>query len=111
MKKVIYFFVVAWISLASTTTFAQEVKEEVKAVVQEKRQDKIEVKISELPEAVTKTLNEKYAEYTTEKAYKATKDAKAVYYVKLVNGEQYIKVLIDAEGKVIERKGKGQKIK
>jgi len=111
MRKVIYFFVVAIISLASTTTFAQEVKEEVKAVVQEKLQDKTEVKISELPEAVTKTLSEKYAEYTAEKAYKVSKDNKEVYYVKLVNGEQYIKVLIDAEGKVIEKKDKGQKIK
>ncbi|HHC80947.1 MAG TPA: hypothetical protein ENK46_13770 [Flavobacteriia bacterium] len=104
MRKLIYVFVFAAIGLVSTTTFAQEDKENSKAAIQEKVQDKVEVTINELPEAVTKTLGEQYAAYTAEKAYKATKDKKEVYYVKLVKGEDYIKVLIDADGKVIEKK-------
>lgn len=111
MRKLVYFFVFAAVSLVSTSTFAQEAKEEVKAMVQEKLQDKAEVKISELPEAVTKTLGENFAEYTAKKAYKATKDGKEVFYIKLANGDQYIKVMIDAEGKVIDKKDKGDKIK
>ncbi len=99
MKKLGLLLAFAVLSLVSTTTFAQEVKEEVQEVVQEK----VEVQISELPEAVTKTLGEQFAEYAAEKAYKSILDEKEVYYVKLAKGEEYIKVLIDAEGNVIEK--------
>lgn len=103
MRKLSSLLAIALFALISTTTFAQEEKE-VKDQDQAKimLQDKTEVQISELPEAVTKTLNETYADYTAKKAYKATKDDHEVYYVKLQKEGAYKKVLIDAEGNVIE---------
>ncbi len=95
MRKLGLLLAFAVLSLVSTTTFAEEVQEVV--------QEKVEVQISELPEAVTKTLGEQFAEYAAEKAYKSILDEKEVYYVKLAKGEEYIKVLIDAEGNVIEK--------
>jgi len=99
MRKLSILLAFAVLSLVSTTTFAQEAKEEVKEVVQ----DKVEIQISELPEAVTKTLGEQYAEYNAEKAYKSVLDEKEVYYVKLVKDGEYNVVLIDAEGNVIQK--------
>jgi len=99
MRKLSILLAFAVLSLVSTTTFAQEVKEEVKEVIQ----DKVEIQISELPEAVTKTLGEQFAEFTAEKAYKSVLDEKEVYYVKLVKDGEYNVVLIDAEGNVIQK--------
>ncbi len=99
MRKLSILLAFAVLSLVSTTTFAQEVKEEAQEVVQ----DKVEIQISELPEAVTKTLGEQFAEYTAEKAYKSILDEKEVYYVKLVKDGEYNVVLIDAEGNVIQK--------
>lgn len=105
MRKLSYLIVFAALSMISTTTFAQEVKEEVKAEAKEMlQQEKVEVKLSELPEAVTKTLSEQFADYTAEKAYKAVQDGKEVYYIQLVAEEQNIVATIDAEGNVIENK-------
>lgn len=99
MRKLSILLAFAVLSLVSTTTFAQETKEEVKEIVQ----DKVEIQISELPEAVTKTLGEQFAEFTAEKAYKSVLDEKEVYYVKLVKDGEYNVVLIDAEGNVIQK--------
>ncbi|MCF6348098.1 MAG: hypothetical protein L3J20_07345 [Flavobacteriaceae bacterium] len=99
MRKLSILLAFAVLSLVSTTTFAQEAKEEVKEIVQ----DKVEIQISELPEAVTKTLGEQFAEFTAEKAYKSVLDEKEVYYVKLVKDGEYSVVLIDAEGNVIQK--------
>lgn len=99
MRKLSILLAFAVLSLVSTTTFAQDAKEEVKEVAQ----DKVEIQISELPEAVTKTLGEQFAEYTAEKAYKSVLDEKEVYYVKLVKDGEYNVVLIDAEGNVIQK--------
>ncbi len=104
MRKLSILLAFAVMSLMSTTAFAQDVKEEVQQVEQEK----VEVQISELPEAVTKTLGEQFAEYTAEKAYKTMQEEKEVYYVKLVKGEEYVKILIDAEGNIIDSKELGK---
>lgn len=105
MRKLSFLFLFAALGLMSTATFAQEVKENVKAVAQEQK-EKVEVKLSELPEAVTKTLSESYAEFTAEKAFKAKKGGVAVYLIKLQKEGKFTKVLINAQGKVLERKEK-----
>jgi len=107
MRKLSFLLAFAVLSLVSTTSFAQDMKEEVKEVVQ----DKVEVQISELPAAVTKTLGEQFAEYSAEKAFKSVQDGKDVYYVKLVKDEAHEIVLIDAEGIVLEQSEKGEKSK
>jgi ABC-type phosphate transport system substrate-binding protein len=105
MRKLSFLFLFAAFGLASTTTFAQEVKEEVKAVVEKvQKQEKVEIKLSELPEAVTKALGEEFAEYTAGKAYKVTKDGTASFYVKLEKDGTVTKVHFNAEGKVLGQK-------
>ena len=105
MKKLNYLIVFVMLSLISTTTFAQEVKEKVKMESKEILQkEKVEVKLSELPEAVTDVLGDEFDGYRAKKAYKATKENKEVFYIKLEKEGKYIKVLIDTEGQVIEKK-------
>jgi ElaB/YqjD/DUF883 family membrane-anchored ribosome-binding protein len=102
MRKLSYLIVFAALSLISTTTFAQEEGEEVKAEAKEMlQQEKVEVKLSELPEAVTKTLSEQFEEYTAEKAYKGVEDEKVVYYIHLIKEGENIVAAIDADGNVI----------
>ena len=109
MKKLSALIVVASLSLVSTTMYAQEVKDNVQIVVQEDQQDMEEVKLADLPDAIKKTLTEKYAKQTPVKALKAKKDGRIIYYVKLQQGEEYETVMIDAEGNVIAPENKGNK--
>ena len=101
MRKLSFLFLVAALSLVSTTAFTQEVQKEVKAVVKEVVQEKVEIKLSELPEAVTKVLGEQFADATAEKAYKETQDGQDIYHVKLEKDGAYTMVHFDAEGKVL----------
>ena len=101
MRKLRFLVLFAALGLFTMTTFAQEVKEEVKAVASAIAQEKVEIKLSELPEAVTKALSEQFAESTAEKAYKATQDGQDIYHVKLENDGAYTLVHFDAEGKVL----------
>jgi len=102
MRKLSVLLTFAVLSLLSTTIVAQETTKEVEEVTQ----DKVEVQISELPEAVAKVLEKQFLGYVIDKAYKTVQNGKEVYYVKLLNGEEYIKVLIDAEGNIIEKEQK-----
>jgi len=104
MRKLSFLFLFAALSLLTTTTFAQEMKEEVKATATKVVQEKVEIKLSELPEAVTKVLGEEFAEFTAAKAYKEKKDNVAVFYIKLKKDGKYTKVIIDDTGKVLEKK-------
>jgi len=104
MRKLSFLFLFVALGLFTTTTFAQEIKEEVKAVAKKQAQNKVEVKLSELPEAITKTLSTEFAEFTAAKAYKAKKDNADVYYVKLKKDGKWTKVLFDAAGKVLDKK-------
>ena len=99
MRKLSFLFLFAALSLVSTATFAQEVKEEVKAEVV--AQEKVEIQLSELPEAVTKALGEQFAESTAEKAYKVTQDGQEIYHVQLAKDGAKTLVHFDAEGKVL----------
>jgi len=101
MRKLSFLFLFAAFSLVTTTTFAQEVKEEVKTVALATAQEKVEIKLSELPEAITKTIGEQFAESTAEKAYKATQDGQDIYHVKLEKDGAYTLVHFDTEGKVL----------
>lgn len=100
MRKLSFLFLFVAVGLVSTTTYAQEVTKEVV----KKQQEKVEVQISELPEAITKTLKAEFADLKADKAYKFEKEGKTLFYVKLKNADKHIKVTLDAEGKVLEKK-------
>ena len=106
MKKVSILFVFAFVFLAGTTAFDQETKEEVKKEVKkEMKAQKAEIAIAALPDAVHKTLKESFADYTVKKAY-AVKNEKGeqVYYTKIEKGGKWLKVGLDANGKVFKKK-------
>ena len=102
MRKLSFLFVVAMMSLFSTTIVAQETREEAQVVASDVQQDMEEVKLSDLPDAIKKTLGETFAEYSAEKALKAKKDSKVIYYIKLQKDGQFTTVMIGEDGKVIE---------
>ncbi len=110
MRKLSYVIVIAALSLISTTTFAQEVEEtvaatevtEVKALAEAAQQEKVEIQLNELPEAVIATLSADFAGYTADKAFKTATDGAETYAVQLSKDGEAIEVNFDAEGKVIE---------
>ncbi len=108
MKKFSLVIVFAVFALVSTTTFAQEGMEvaaqDATEAVQEVVQEKVEVQISELPEAVTKTLATEFVDYTAEKAFQTTENEKVVYYVGLTKENEALTVVIDAEGNIVDKK-------
>jgi len=111
MRKLSLVFAFA---LVSTTIFAQEGMDtaaaDAQAAVQEVAvqevvavQEKEEVAVSELPEAVTKTLTEEFADYSADKAFKATENEKEVYYINLLKENEALTVVIDADGNVVAK--------
>ncbi|MCF6351272.1 MAG: hypothetical protein L3J23_09655 [Flavobacteriaceae bacterium] len=97
MKKLFVLSVFVLFGLISTTTFAQEVESVATEV-----QDETEVKVSELPDTVVKTLKDSFADFTAEKASKVLKEGKEFYLITLIRGEENLVVLIDSAGKVIK---------
>lgn len=106
MKKVSILFVFAFLFLAGTTAFAQEVKEEIKKEVKKEMQaEKAEIAVADLPEAVQKTLKESFADYAVKKAYKVkAENGELLYYAKVEKDGKWLKVGLDANGKVVKKK-------
>lgn len=100
MKKLSALFVLTFLFLTAGTTFAQENKEEIKKEI---KQDKVEVAVADLPEAVQKTLNETYAGFEVKKAYKKGEKSPK-FYAKLEKDGKKIKVTLDENGKVLAQK-------
>lgn len=71
------------------------------------------VKSDAVPAAVNKTLNEKYKAYTVESVNKENDKNREAYEIKMVNGADKMKVLIDSKGNVMKAKGNvdGKKVK
>ncbi|MGZ5189722.1 MAG: PepSY-like domain-containing protein [Flavisolibacter sp.] len=59
-----------------------------------------------LPSAVTTTLNSQYKDYTIESIQKETWKDKTAYELKLVSGDNRVKLLIDSNGTIIKQKDK-----
>ena len=101
MRKLSFLFLFAILSLVSVNTFA---KQDVPLVLTQ--EDKVEIKIGELPKAVIKTLSKEFSEFTIAKAYKATIYNKEVFYLKLVKNGRYAGATINADGTVVGQKTK-----
>lgn len=71
------------------------------------------IKSDAVPAAVNKTLNAKYKAYTVESVNKENDKNREAYEIKLVNGQDKMKVLIDSKGNVMKAKGNvnGEKVK
>ena len=108
MKKLSILFVIAIFCLTTTTTFAQESKEEVKKVAKKEmkaKKDYAEIAAADLPEAVQATLKESFADYNVKKAYKTKADnGNVMYYAKVEKDGKWLKVGLDANGKVLKKK-------
>jgi Na+-translocating ferredoxin:NAD+ oxidoreductase RnfG subunit len=106
MKKLSILFVLAFFFLAGTTAFAQEVKEEIKKEVKkEMKTQKAELAVADLPDAVQKTLKESFADYNVKKAYKYKNDkGETVFYTKVEKDGKWLKIGLDANGKVFKKK-------
>ena len=107
MRKLSLVFAVVVFALVSSTAFAQEGMETAAQDQAAAVQEKTEVKVSELPEAVTKTLTESFSDYTADKAFKATENEKEVYYINLVKENEALTVVIDADGNVVGKSADG----
>jgi len=79
--------------------FAQDIVEETV------QQEKNEIQVGELPEAITNTLTSEFSNFTAGKAFKSTLDGQEVYYIQLVKSDATsIEVLFNNAGKIIEQK-------
>jgi len=100
MRKLSFLLVFTIISFIGTNVFSQ-----VEEVVEVIEQERVEILISDLPEAITNAISSDFADYTTEKVFIATQEEQDVYSVQLTKANDTgIEVLFDAAGKVIEQK-------
>lgn len=101
MKKLSILFVFAFF-LVGATAFAQETKKEVK---KEMKAQKAEISVVDLPDAVQKTLKESFAGYNVKKAYKVRGESgETKFYAKIEKAGKWLKVGLDANGKVFKKK-------
>ena len=71
------------------------------------------IQSSDVPAAVNKTLQSQFADYAITFVNKENYKNKTAYKIKMENGDDKMKVVIDEEGKIMKQKGveDGQKIK
>lgn len=71
------------------------------------------IKSDKVPDAVNKVLNAKYKAYTVESVSKENDKNREAYEIKMKNGEDKMKVLIDKNGNIMKSKGRvdGEKVK
>jgi hypothetical protein len=112
MKKLFVLSLLAIFTLTSFTSIAQIEDEDVETVIQ----DETKIEVTNLPDAVTKTLKANFANFTVEKASKVLKQNagslknEAFYNVTLTNKEKSVTVLFDANGnEVKDEKEEGEK--
>jgi len=94
----------------TTSLLANENVQAVPVVLDQEEVTYSEIKAEELPETVTATLNDSYADYTISKALLGSDGS---YKVKLSQGEEHIAVFFNASGEflkveTIEKEGSGE---
>ena len=97
MRKLSFLIAFTTLSLISTTTFAQEAQ--ATEVVQ---QEKVEIKTSDLPEAVTKAVAADFQGYTIDKAFKSSIEGQDIFTVQLSKDGEALEINYTAEGKVVQ---------
>jgi len=103
MKKLSYVIAFTALSLLSVNSFAQDVADATEATTTEAvAQEKVEIQLSELPEAVATAVGADFQGYTAEKAFKSSVDGQDIYTVQLSKDGEAIEVNFNAEGKVVQ---------
>ena len=97
MKKLSTLFAFILLSLIYTTTFAQE--EQVAKVVQ---QERTEIHLDQLPEAIAKALATDYKGYSVRKVFTSSKDGQYIYSIQLFKASEAIEANYNAEGKQVQ---------
>ncbi len=97
MRKLSTLIAFILLSLIYTTTFAQE--EQVAKVVQ---QERAEIHLDQLPEAIAKALATDYKGYSVGKVFTSSKNGQYIYSIQLFKDGEAIEVDYNAEGKVIQ---------
>ncbi len=88
----------------STIAVATPIAQPVSTQIQEK--EEVQIDIEALPDPVKKTIEESYAEWTPQTAYKIEKDKGVFYKVEFVQGEEKATVKFNAAGEVMKEKSK-----
>lgn len=96
---------------AALFAFAQEPAATPAPAQEQKSGDMQEITASELPAAITASLQgQDYTGWTVDKAYKKEKDGKMVYKVDLKNGAETKTVKFDADGNMLKGKDKEKSV-
>lgn len=104
MKKLLFALIM---SSAAVTAFAQDASSSAQQPAQETSNEMQPVAASDLPAAVTTTLQgQDYTGWTISNAYKKEKDGKVIYKVELKNGAETKTVKLDADGNKLKGKDK-----
>lgn len=100
MKKVIVLTaaVMAFSFVTPQVSQAMKVQNQM-AVIDDKDDKYTEIKVEELPEAVTKSVSNAYTGYKIDKAYRGEDDS---YKVKVAMGDLKYKLFYDAQGELIK---------
>lgn len=85
--------IVLFICVFTTSVYSQTSKKDVK----------LKIKVSEIPNVVVKTLNKKFDNFVADKAYKTKKDNKQAYLISLKKNDIIKTVYIDSKGKIINK--------
>ena len=100
MKKVIVLTAAVMAFSFVTPQVAQAMKVQNQIVVVEDKDDKFkEIKVEELPEAVTKSVSNAYTGYKIDKAYRGEDNS---YKVKVAMGDLKYHLFYDAQGELIK---------
>ncbi len=68
-----------------------------------KKNVKLKIKVSEIPNVIVKTLNKEFDDFVAKKAYKTKKDNKQAYLISLIKDDITKTVYIDAKGRVLDK--------
>jgi len=97
MRKLSFLIAFAVLSLISTATFAQE-----EQATENVQQEKAEIQLGDLPEAVATAVTADFQGYTAEKAFKSSIDGQDIFTIQLSKDGEAFEVNYNAEGKVVQ---------
>ncbi len=96
MRTIKLILAAAIFTLATTSSFSHNL--ELNSDIVAYSQDREEIAVSDLPSSVTEAIEDNYADFSIEKAFKSQVNDDVVYHVLLSNGTENMEVTFDADG-------------